>query len=52
MQNTKNLLDSYQYLATHYQEQYQLATINKVKQEYKRQLTKIQKDISILMQHS
>ena len=52
MKNTQNLLDSYQYLATHYREQYQLATINKIKQEYKRQLIKIQKDISILSQQN
>ena len=52
MKNKLSLLDSYQYLANHYREQYQQATDNKIKQEYKRQLIKAQKDISILMQQS
>ena len=52
MKDKLNLLDSYQYLANHYREQYQQATENKIKQEYKRQLIKVQEDISVLMQQS
>ena len=48
MKNTQALLVSYQYLANHYKEKYQQATDNRIKQEYKRRLIKIQEDISTL----
>ncbi|MCK5477511.1 MAG: hypothetical protein KAI44_01210 [Methylococcales bacterium] len=48
MKNTQVLLDSYQYLANHYKEQYHQATETKIKQEYKRRLIKVQQDISTL----
>ena len=48
MKNTQALLVSYQYLANYYKEQYQQATDNRIKQEYKRRLIKAQQDIFIL----